>query len=134
MLLKSSSCYHRAVRPYMLITCEAAAHIWLGYKGKIRYYTTVIPHYNMNILLITSIVSCCMFCYRDSFKVVKLCFCLSSSLLPPQFPQEKPVVSVYPPVGHHLVDSNNGTMITSPLISNVSSCSVHYLIRPMVPE
>lgn len=44
-----------------------------------------------------------------------------SSLLPPQFPQEKPVVSVYPPVGHHLVDSNNGTMISSPLISNVSS-------------
>ncbi|XP_054636098.1 vacuolar protein sorting-associated protein 37A isoform X1 [Dunckerocampus dactyliophorus] len=39
-------------------------------------------------------------------------------LLPPQFPQEKPVVSVYPPVGHHLVDSNNGTVITSPLISN----------------
>ncbi|XP_061625377.1 vacuolar protein sorting-associated protein 37A isoform X7 [Phyllopteryx taeniolatus] len=40
------------------------------------------------------------------------------SLLPPQFPQEKPVVSVYPPVGHHLVDSNNGTVITSPLITN----------------
>lgn len=39
-------------------------------------------------------------------------------LLPPQFPQEKPAVSVYPPVGHHLVDSNNGTMITSPLIAN----------------
>ncbi|XP_076023431.1 vacuolar protein sorting-associated protein 37A isoform X2 [Genypterus blacodes] len=39
-------------------------------------------------------------------------------LLPPQFPQEKPVVSVYPPVGHHLVDSNNGTMVTSPLITN----------------
>ncbi|KAK5899666.1 hypothetical protein CesoFtcFv8_009122 [Champsocephalus esox] len=39
-------------------------------------------------------------------------------LLPPQFPQEKPVVSVYPPVGHHLVDGNNGTMITSPLIAN----------------
>lgn len=32
------------------------------------------------------------------------------------------MVSVYPPVGHHLVDSNNGTMITSPLISNVSGC------------
>lgn len=44
----------------------------------------------------------------------------SSRLLPPQFPQEKPVVSVYPPVGHHLVDSNNGTIITSPLITNVS--------------
>lgn len=44
---------------------------------------------------------------------------LSCSLLPPQFPQEKPVVSVYPPVGHHLVDSNNGTMISSPLVSNV---------------
>ncbi|KAM6972563.1 vacuolar protein sorting-associated protein 37A [Aplochiton taeniatus] len=39
-------------------------------------------------------------------------------LLPPQFPQEKPVVSVYPPVGHHLVDSNNGTLVTSPLIAN----------------
>ncbi|XP_012674365.1 vacuolar protein sorting-associated protein 37A [Clupea harengus] len=39
-------------------------------------------------------------------------------LLPPQFPQEKPVVSVYPPVGHHLVDSNNGTVITSPLLTN----------------
>ncbi|KAM7010143.1 vacuolar protein sorting-associated protein 37A isoform 2-T2 [Tautogolabrus adspersus] len=39
-------------------------------------------------------------------------------LLPPQFPQEKPVVSVYPPVGHHLVDSNNGTIITSTLITN----------------
>uniref|UniRef100_A0A671NCB1 Vacuolar protein sorting-associated protein 37A-like n=1 Tax=Sinocyclocheilus anshuiensis TaxID=1608454 RepID=A0A671NCB1_9TELE len=39
-------------------------------------------------------------------------------LLPPQFPQEKPVVSVFPPVGHHLVDSNNGTMVTSPLIIN----------------
>lgn len=39
-------------------------------------------------------------------------------LLPPQFPQEKPVVSVYPPVGHHLVDSNNGTLVTSPLITN----------------
>uniref|UniRef100_A0AAQ4PM17 VPS37A subunit of ESCRT-I n=1 Tax=Gasterosteus aculeatus aculeatus TaxID=481459 RepID=A0AAQ4PM17_GASAC len=43
-------------------------------------------------------------------------------LLPPQFPQEKPVVSVYPPVGHHLVDGNNGTMITSPLITNVRTC------------
>uniref|UniRef100_A0A3Q2EIK0 VPS37A subunit of ESCRT-I n=1 Tax=Cyprinodon variegatus TaxID=28743 RepID=A0A3Q2EIK0_CYPVA len=41
-------------------------------------------------------------------------------LLPPQFPQEKPVVSVYPPVGHHLIDSNNGTVITSPLIANFS--------------
>lgn len=39
-------------------------------------------------------------------------------LLPPQFPQEKPMVSVYPPVGHHLVDSNNGTIVTSPLITN----------------
>ncbi|XP_026158783.1 vacuolar protein sorting-associated protein 37A [Mastacembelus armatus] len=39
-------------------------------------------------------------------------------LLPPQFPQEKPAVSVYPPVGHHLVDSNNGTLITSSLITN----------------
>ncbi|CAL9700521.1 unnamed protein product [Knipowitschia caucasica] len=39
-------------------------------------------------------------------------------LLPPQFPQEKPMVSVYPPIGHHLVDSNNGTVVTSSLITN----------------
>ncbi|XP_013868970.1 vacuolar protein sorting-associated protein 37A isoform X1 [Austrofundulus limnaeus] len=39
-------------------------------------------------------------------------------LLPLQFPQDKPVVTVYPPVGHHLVDSNNGTTIISPLITN----------------
>ncbi|KAL1023824.1 hypothetical protein UPYG_G00046800 [Umbra pygmaea] len=39
-------------------------------------------------------------------------------LLPPQFPQEKPVVSVYPPVGHHLVDGNNGTIVTSSLVTN----------------
>lgn len=39
-------------------------------------------------------------------------------VLPTQFPQEKPVVSVYPPVGHHLVDSNSGSIITSPLITN----------------
>uniref|UniRef100_A0A8C5HHL5 VPS37 C-terminal domain-containing protein n=1 Tax=Gouania willdenowi TaxID=441366 RepID=A0A8C5HHL5_GOUWI len=51
-------------------------------------------------------------------KVLAFSTCFSSSLLPPQFPQEKPAVSVYPPVGHHLVDSNNGTMITSPLITN----------------
>ncbi|MBN3299213.1 vacuolar protein sorting-associated protein 37A [Amia ocellicauda] len=39
-------------------------------------------------------------------------------LLPPQFPQEKPAVSVYPPVRHHLVDSHNGTMVNSPLVTN----------------
>ncbi|KAI5630459.1 vacuolar protein sorting-associated protein 37A, partial [Silurus asotus] len=39
-------------------------------------------------------------------------------LLPPQFPQEKPVVTVYPPLGHHAVDGNNGTVVTSPLITN----------------
>ncbi|XP_064418738.1 vacuolar protein sorting-associated protein 37A isoform X1 [Latimeria chalumnae] len=39
-------------------------------------------------------------------------------LLPPQFPQEKPVVSVFPPVRHHLVDQHNGTVVTSPLLTN----------------
>ncbi|XP_067890828.1 vacuolar protein sorting-associated protein 37A isoform X1 [Heterodontus francisci] len=39
-------------------------------------------------------------------------------LLPPQFPQEKPVVSVFPPVRHHLVDKHTGTVVTSPLITN----------------
>ncbi|XP_069780665.1 vacuolar protein sorting-associated protein 37A [Narcine bancroftii] len=39
-------------------------------------------------------------------------------LLPPQFPQEKPVISVFPPVRHHLVDKQMGTMVTSPMITN----------------
>ncbi|XP_064190966.1 vacuolar protein sorting-associated protein 37A isoform X1 [Anguilla rostrata] len=39
-------------------------------------------------------------------------------LLPPQFPQEKPAVSIYPPVAHHLVDKHNGSVVTSPLITN----------------
>uniref|UniRef100_A0A8C6ZWS3 VPS37A subunit of ESCRT-I n=1 Tax=Nothoprocta perdicaria TaxID=30464 RepID=A0A8C6ZWS3_NOTPE len=38
-------------------------------------------------------------------------------LLPPQFPQEKPVISVFPPVRHHLMDKQ-GVYVTSPLISN----------------
>lgn len=55
--------------------------------------------------------------YRIPFTVNSSTISLNV-LLPPQFPQEKPVVSVYPPVGHHLVDGNNGTMVTSPLITN----------------
>ncbi|NXY04755.1 VP37A protein, partial [Pteruthius melanotis] len=38
-------------------------------------------------------------------------------LLPPQFPQEKPVISVFPPVRHHLMDKQ-GVYVTGPLISN----------------
>ncbi|XP_067843069.1 vacuolar protein sorting-associated protein 37A isoform X2 [Heptranchias perlo] len=39
-------------------------------------------------------------------------------LLPPQFPQEKPVVTVFPPVRHHLVDKHTGTVVMSPMITN----------------
>uniref|UniRef100_A0A8C5LUH7 VPS37A subunit of ESCRT-I n=1 Tax=Leptobrachium leishanense TaxID=445787 RepID=A0A8C5LUH7_9ANUR len=38
-------------------------------------------------------------------------------LLPPQFPQEKPHISVYPPIRHHLVDKQ-GVNITCPLVNN----------------
>ncbi|XP_028657885.1 vacuolar protein sorting-associated protein 37A [Erpetoichthys calabaricus] len=41
-------------------------------------------------------------------------------LLPPQFPQDKPSVSVFPPVRHHLIDSCGGSMVISPLINNFS--------------
>ncbi|XP_040821721.1 vacuolar protein sorting-associated protein 37A isoform X2 [Ochotona curzoniae] len=40
-----------------------------------------------------------------------------SRLLPPQFPQEKPVISVYPPIRHHLMDKQ-GIYVTSPLVNN----------------
>ncbi|XP_025063237.1 vacuolar protein sorting-associated protein 37A isoform X4 [Alligator sinensis] len=40
-----------------------------------------------------------------------------ASLLPPQFPQEKPVISVFPPIRHHLMDKQ-GVYVSCPLISN----------------
>lgn len=54
------------------------------------------------------------------FVYVFLCYSFSR-LLPPQFPQEKPVISVYPPIRHHLMDSQ-GLYVTSPLVSNVRMC------------
>ncbi|KAG8453747.1 hypothetical protein GDO86_000391 [Hymenochirus boettgeri] len=38
-------------------------------------------------------------------------------LLPPQFPQEKPHISVFPPIKHHLVDKQ-GVNVTCPLVNN----------------
>ncbi|XP_071663646.1 vacuolar protein sorting-associated protein 37A isoform X2 [Patagioenas fasciata] len=54
--------------------------------------------------------------YRLPFTVNNLTININI-LLPPQFPQEKPVISVFPPVRHHLVDKQ-GVYVTSPLISN----------------
>uniref|UniRef100_A0A8D1B691 VPS37A subunit of ESCRT-I n=2 Tax=Sus scrofa TaxID=9823 RepID=A0A8D1B691_PIG len=54
--------------------------------------------------------------YRLPFTVNNLTININI-LLPPQFPQEKPVISVYPPVRHHLVDKQ-GVYVTSPLINN----------------
>ncbi|KAB1257613.1 Vacuolar protein sorting-associated protein 37A [Camelus dromedarius] len=55
--------------------------------------------------------------YRLPFTVNNLTININI-LLPPQFPQEKPVISVYPPIQHHLVDKQ-GVYVTSPLVSNV---------------
>lgn len=38
-------------------------------------------------------------------------------LLPQQFPQDKPVITVFPPIRHHLVDKQ-GTNVTCPLVHN----------------
>ncbi|KAG8592253.1 hypothetical protein GDO81_000445 [Engystomops pustulosus] len=38
-------------------------------------------------------------------------------LLPQQFPQDKPIVTVFPPIRHHLVDTQ-GTNVTCPLVHN----------------
>lgn len=54
--------------------------------------------------------------YRLPFTVNNLTININI-LLPPQFPQEKPVISVYPPIRHHLVDKQ-GIYVTSPLVSN----------------
>uniref|UniRef100_A0A8C5Z8L5 VPS37A subunit of ESCRT-I n=1 Tax=Marmota marmota marmota TaxID=9994 RepID=A0A8C5Z8L5_MARMA len=54
--------------------------------------------------------------YRLPFTVNNLTININI-LLPPQFPQEKPVISVYPPIRHHLMDKQ-GVYVTSPLVSN----------------
>ncbi|KAG8512545.1 Vacuolar protein sorting-associated protein 37A [Galemys pyrenaicus] len=54
--------------------------------------------------------------YRLPFTVNNLTINMNI-LLPPQFPQEKPVISVYPPIRHHLMDKQ-GVYVTSPLVNN----------------
>nr|XP_045016496.1 vacuolar protein sorting-associated protein 37A [Jaculus jaculus] len=54
--------------------------------------------------------------YRLPFTVNNLTININI-LLPPQFPQEKPVISVYPPIRHHLMDKQ-GIYVTSPLVNN----------------
>uniref|UniRef100_A0A8D0BK97 Vacuolar protein sorting-associated protein 37A n=1 Tax=Salvator merianae TaxID=96440 RepID=A0A8D0BK97_SALMN len=54
--------------------------------------------------------------YRLPFTVSNLTININI-LLPPQFPQEKPVISVFPPIRHHLVDKQ-GVFVTCPLINN----------------
>uniref|UniRef100_A0A8P4K3P8 VPS37A subunit of ESCRT-I n=1 Tax=Dicentrarchus labrax TaxID=13489 RepID=A0A8P4K3P8_DICLA len=85
---------------------------------------TKSPMNSVTLLLMTILCYCFSLAEIQKDVEYRIPFTVNNStinvniLLPPQFPQEKPVVSVYPPVGHHLVDSNNGTMITSPLITN----------------
>ncbi|XP_061440171.1 vacuolar protein sorting-associated protein 37A [Rhineura floridana] len=54
--------------------------------------------------------------YRLPFTVNNLTININI-LLPPQFPQEKPVISVFPPIRHHLMDKQ-GVYVTCPLINN----------------
>ncbi|XP_034628664.1 vacuolar protein sorting-associated protein 37A isoform X1 [Trachemys scripta elegans] len=54
--------------------------------------------------------------YRLPFTVNNLTININV-LLPPQFPQEKPVISVFPPIRHHLMDKQ-GVYVACPLISN----------------
>ncbi|KAL2761877.1 vacuolar protein sorting-associated protein 37A isoform 1 [Daubentonia madagascariensis] len=54
--------------------------------------------------------------YRLPFTINNLTININI-LLPPQFPQEKPVISVYPPIRHHLMDKQ-GIYVTSPLVNN----------------
>ncbi|XP_072857421.1 vacuolar protein sorting-associated protein 37A isoform X2 [Pogona vitticeps] len=54
--------------------------------------------------------------YRLPFTVNTLTININI-LLPPQFPQEKPIISIFPPIRHHLMDKQ-GVYVTCPLISN----------------
>ncbi|KAH0616170.1 hypothetical protein JD844_027093 [Phrynosoma platyrhinos] len=55
--------------------------------------------------------------YRLPFTVNNLTININI-LLPPQFPQEKPIISVFPPIRHHLMDKQ-GVYVACPLISSV---------------
>ncbi|XP_069487680.1 vacuolar protein sorting-associated protein 37A [Ambystoma mexicanum] len=54
--------------------------------------------------------------YRLPFTVNNLTININI-LLPPQFPQEKPLITVYPPIRHHLMDKP-GLYVNCPLINN----------------
>ncbi|XP_029442970.1 vacuolar protein sorting-associated protein 37A isoform X2 [Rhinatrema bivittatum] len=54
--------------------------------------------------------------YRLPFTINNLTVSINI-LLPPQFPQEKPIISVYPPIRHHIMDKQ-GEYVTCPLINN----------------
>ncbi|XP_072481752.1 vacuolar protein sorting-associated protein 37A isoform X1 [Notamacropus eugenii] len=54
--------------------------------------------------------------YRLPFTVNNLTVSINI-FLPPQFPQEKPVISVYPPIRHHLMDKH-GVYVACPLVNN----------------
>ncbi|XP_060634563.2 vacuolar protein sorting-associated protein 37A isoform X1 [Anolis sagrei] len=54
--------------------------------------------------------------YRLPFTVNNLTININI-LLPPQFPQEKPIISVFPPIRHHLMDKQ-GVYVACPLISS----------------
>ncbi|OBS77924.1 hypothetical protein A6R68_19685, partial [Neotoma lepida] len=69
--------------------------------------------------------------YRLPFTVNNLTININI-LLPPQFPQEKPVISVYPPIRHHLMD-NQGLYVTSPLVSNINQNGLGYKM-PDIPD
>eukprot|EP00069_Balaena_mysticetus_P016987 bmy_02139T0 len=71
--------------------------------------------------------------YRLPFTVNNLTISINI-LLPPQFPQEKPVISVYPPIRHHLVDEQ-GVYVTSPLGNNFTMRSdLGEIIRSLLDE
>nr|XP_042697862.1 vacuolar protein sorting-associated protein 37A isoform X3 [Chrysemys picta bellii] len=69
--------------------------------------------------------------YRLPFTVNNLTININV-LLPPQFPQEKPVISVFPPIRHHLMDKQ-GVYVACPLISNVGQNGFTYKM-PDVPD
>lgn len=71
--------------------------------------------------------------YRIPF-TVNTCTCISLNIvLPPQFPQEKPSVTVFPPVAHHLVE--NGTVVNSPLLNNfVMHTDLGKMIQSLLDE
>ncbi|OCT96882.1 hypothetical protein XELAEV_18009099mg [Xenopus laevis] len=71
--------------------------------------------------------------YRLPFTVQNLTININI-LLPPQFPQEKPHISVFPPIHHHLVDKQGMNVIFPPVNNFTMHSDLGKIVQTLLEE